>query len=167
MTECKCKQELNIVVFSQEQLVQIDGIIEKYGAKPNYLIPVLKETQELFGYLPAQLQRHIAGGLNLNPSQVFGVITFYEFFNIIPRGKYLIRVCLGTACYVKGAPDIVTKITSELGIKPGETTQDRKFTFETVRCIGTCGLAPAMVVDNDVHGLVTPGKIMDILKGYE
>jgi NADH:ubiquinone oxidoreductase subunit E len=157
----------DIEVFSQEQLSQIDKIIAKYGARPGYLIPILKETQEVFGYLPAQIQRHIAHGLNVTPSHVFGVVTFYAFFNIIPRGKYIIKVCMGTACYVKGAPEIIAKIESELGIKVGETTEDRKFTLEAVRCIGACGLAPAVLVGEDTHGGVTPGKMMDILKQYE
>ncbi|MFH1859961.1 MAG: NAD(P)H-dependent oxidoreductase subunit E [bacterium] len=164
---CKCKQDSDIEIFSPEQLAQIDVIVAKYGAKPNYLIPILKETQEAFGYLPAQLQRYIAVGINVPASHIFGVVTFYAFFNTVPRGKYLIKVCTGTACYVKGAMEIVIKIESELGIQVGETTGDKRFTLETVRCVGACGLAPAVLVGEDTHGMVTPGKVMDILRRYE
>ncbi|MDI6780623.1 MAG: NADH-quinone oxidoreductase subunit NuoE [bacterium] len=167
MTECKCSQDSSIEVFSSEQLAQIDAIVAKYGAKSNYLIPILKETQEMFGYLPAQLQRHIALGINVPASHIFGVVTFYAFFNTVPRGKYLIKVCTGTACYVKGAMEIITRIESELGIQIGETTEDKRFTLEAVRCVGACGLAPAVLVGEDTHGIVTPGKIMDILRRYE
>ncbi|MBU0699921.1 NADH-quinone oxidoreductase subunit NuoE [bacterium] len=169
MSECKCtcNQDTEIEVFLPEQLAQIDAIVAKYGAKPNYLIPILKETQETFGYLPAQLQRYIAVGINVPASHIFGVVTFYAFFNTVPRGKHLIKVCTGTACYVKGAMELIVKIESELGIKVGETTEDKKFTLEAVRCIGACGLAPAVLVGEDTHGMVTPGKIMDILRRYE
>lgn len=160
-------KESIIEVFSPEQLAQIDAIVAKYDAKPNYLIPILKETQEAFGYLPAQLQRHIAVGINVPPAHIFGVVTFYAFFTTVPKGKYMIKVCTGTACYVKGAIEIIAKIESELGIQVGETTEDKKFTLEAVRCIGACGLAPAVLVGEDTHGMVTPGKIIDILRRYE
>jgi len=155
-----------IEIFSPEQLAQIDTIVAKYDAKPNYLIPILKETQETFGYLPAQLQRHIAVGINVPPAHIFGVVTFYAFFTTVPKGKYLIKVCTGTACYVKGAQEIIVKLESELGIQVGETTEDKKFTLEAVRCIGACGLAPAVLIGKDTHGMVTPGKFIDILRRY-
>jgi NADH:ubiquinone oxidoreductase subunit E len=153
------------------ELRRIDPILNKYGRKPNYLIPILKECQEIFGYLPAEVQRYIAKGLGITSSQVYGVVTFYSFFTMIPRGKYTLRCCLGTACYVKGAPDIVQKLTETLNIKVGETTKDRKFTLEAVRCLGACGLAPCMMVISsertDTHGMLTPASAVELINIYE
>ena len=160
---CQCgKNEI-----TQEQWGKIDEIIDKYNAKPNYLIPVLKETQELVGYLPAQLQRHIAGRLNLNPSQVFGVVSFYSFFTMIPRGRHLIRVCMGTACYVRRSDEILNKIKQELNVTVGGMTEDGRYSLDSVRCLGACGIAPVVVVDTDTYGAVDSVKIMEIVHGYE
>lgn len=159
--------ESSIEVIPYEELQKIDAIIARYGYKPGYLIPMLKDSQEMFGYLPAEVQRYIAKGLKISPSHIYGVVSFYSFFTMIPRGKYTVRVCLGTACYVKGAPDILAKIENELGIKMGETTEDKLYTIEVVRCLGACGLAPVVVVNEDTHGSVTPGNIMDKLSKYK
>ncbi len=160
--ECQCKKN----EITREQLAQIDSIIERYGARQNYLILVLKETQELFGYLPAQIQRYIARGLNLNPSQVFGVVSFYSFFTMVPRGRHTIRVCLGTACYVKRSDEVLEKLKDKLDVEVGKMTQDGRYSLESVRCLGACGLAPVVVVDNDTHGAVDSVKIMDIINQY-
>lgn len=153
------------------ELRRIDPILNRYGRKPNYLIPILKECQEVFGYLPPEVQRYIARGLGINSSQVYGVVTFYSFFTMVPRGKYTLRCCLGTACYVKGAPDIVQKLTETLNVKVGETTADRKFTLEAVRCLGACGLAPCMMVISsdrtDTQGMLTPASAIELLSLYE
>ncbi|MDF1590318.1 MAG: NADH-quinone oxidoreductase subunit NuoE [Desulfobacterales bacterium] len=152
--------------FSPEQLAAVDAIIEHHQLKPGALIPVLEEIQEAIGYLPKAIQRKVAFGLKIPFSEIYGVVTFYSFFTIKPRGRHTIRTCLGTACYVRGGKRIAESLAQAFGIKDGETTPDRRFTFETVRCLGACGLGPAMVVDNDVHGRVKPAKVKDILEPY-
>ncbi len=152
--------------ISPEQWKKIDEIIEKYKHKVGTLIPVLKETQEVIGYLPLEVQHHIAKGLTLHPSQVYGVVTFYSLFTMTPRGRHTVRVCLGTACYVRGSQHILDRLCQELKAKVNETTPDRRFTLEVINCPGTCGLAPVLCVDDDVHGIPDPAKAMEILKEY-
>ena len=152
---------------SYEELKKVDQVIAKYKGHHGSLIPALKEGQDIYGYLPRQVQRRIAEGLNLSPSQVYGVVSFYAFFTTIPRGKHIIRVCLGTACYVKGSKQIVERLERELGLKVGGITKDRKFSLEAVRCLGCCSLAPAIVVDNDTHALVEPSEAVRIVRSYE
>jgi NADH-quinone oxidoreductase subunit E len=152
---------------SREELKNIDQVIAKYKGKYGALIPALKESQDICGYLPRQVQRRIAEGLNLSPSQVYGVVSFYAFFTTIPRGKHIIRVCLGTACYVKGSKQIAERLEQGLGLKVGGITKDRKFSLEAVRCLGCCSLAPAMVIDNDTHALVEPSEAIKIVRSYE
>jgi NADH:ubiquinone oxidoreductase subunit E len=152
--------------FSAEKIVELDGIIAKYKGKPGGLIPVLEEAQVALEYLPVSVQKKIAKGLNLPLSRVYGVVTFYSFFTMTPRGRHTVRVCLGTACYVRGGKALAETIEKNYGVKEGETTSDRKFTYESVRCLGACGLGPVVVVDNDVHGRVKPGKVRDILNAY-
>lgn len=153
--------------FTEEIAAKLDEIIAKYKNKPGSLIPVLHETQELVGYLPPVIQRHIARGLNIPPSLVHGVVSFYSFFTMKPKGKYNIRVCLGTACYVKGAEEIVKKFSEGLHVEVGGITNDKKFSLETVRCLGACGLAPVVVVNKDTHGSVNPVKSLELLREYE
>ena len=152
--------------FTPEQLGKLHGIIKKYRGKPGGLIPVLEGAQVLLGYLPVSIQRVIAVGLNLPLSRVYGVVTFYSFFTMTPRGKHTVRVCLGTACYVRGGEKLAETLEQDFSIKPGETTADRLFTFETVRCIGACGLAPAVIVDEEVYGGVKPANVKTILGKY-
>ncbi len=152
---------------SLQELQEIDRVITKYKGKHGSLIPALKDSQDICGYLPRQVQRRIAQGLNLSPSQVYGVVSFYAFFTTTPRGKHVIRVCLGTACYVKGSKQIVERLEQELHLKVGGITKDRKFSLEAVRCLGCCSLAPAMVVDNDTHALVDPSAAVRIVRSYE
>ena len=152
---------------SSEQLDKVDQVIARYTGKHGSLIPALKESQDICGYLPRQVQRRIAEGLSLSASQVYGVVSFYAFFTTIPRGKHIIRVCLGTACYVKGSKQILEKIEQELEIKVGGITRDRKFSLEAVRCLGCCSLAPAMVIDGDTHALVEPADAMKIVRSYD
>lgn len=153
--------------YTEEMAKQLDDIIARYKKKPGSLIPVLQQAQELIGYLPPSVQRHIARGLNLPVSEVHGVVSFYSFFTMKPKGKHNIRVCLGTACYVKGAEEIVKKLKEHLNIDIGGITSDRKFSMEAVRCLGACGLAPVVVIDKDTHGSVNPVKATDLLKDYE
>jgi NADH:ubiquinone oxidoreductase subunit E len=152
--------------FNEEQVAKLDGIIAKHKGKPGGLIPVLEEAQIALEYLPICVQKRIARGLNLPFSRVYGVVTFYSFFTMTPRGRHTVRVCLGTACYVRGGKAIADALEKEFGVAEGETTADRRFTYETVRCLGACGLGPVLVVDEDVHGRMKPSKIKDILSQY-
>jgi NADH:ubiquinone oxidoreductase subunit E len=152
--------------FTPEQISKLGAIIEKHKGKAGGLIPVLEEAQVCLEYLPLSVQKRIAAGLNLPLSRVYGVVTFYSFFTMTPRGKHTIRVCLGTACYVRGGKALTETIEKQFGIKEGETTADRMFTLESVRCLGACGLGPVIVVDEDVHGRVKPGKVKDVLSQY-
>lgn len=145
---------------------KIDQVIDKYKERHGSLIPVLKEVQDICGYLPKKVQHRIAQGLQLPSSQVFGVVSFYTFFTTIPRGKHIIRVCLGTACYVKGSKQILDNLQRELKVEVGGITRDRKFSLEGVRCLGACGLAPVLVVGQDTYGMVTPGKAIEIVRTY-
>ncbi|HWR71785.1 MAG TPA: NAD(P)H-dependent oxidoreductase subunit E, partial [Nitrospirota bacterium] len=124
---------------------KIDVIVNKYRDKPGSLIPVLQQAQEVCGYLPHIVQRYIAKGLKMSPSVVFGVATFYSFFTLVPRGRHVVRVCLGTACYVKRSEEIIDKLKQELDIEVGGITRDKRYSLEAVRCLGACGLAPVVV----------------------
>ncbi|HOQ71328.1 MAG TPA: NAD(P)H-dependent oxidoreductase subunit E, partial [Smithellaceae bacterium] len=147
--------------FTPEQVAKLDSIINKHKGKAGGLIPVLEEAQVCLEYLPLPVQKRIAAGLNLPLSRVYGVVTFYSFFTMTPRGKHTVRVCLGTACYVRGGKALAEALQRQFGIKEGETTEDRMFTLESVRCLGACGLGPVIVVDEDVHGRVKPAKIKE------
>jgi len=153
--------------FTAEQVAKLDDIIDRYREKPGGLIPVLEEAQVTLEYLPVSVQKRIAQGLNLPLSRVYGVVTFYSFFTMTPRGRHTVRVCLGTACYVRGGKAIAETLEKAFGVKEGETTPDRRFTYESVRCLGACGLGPVVVIDEEVHGRVKPGKIKDILNQYQ
>ncbi|HEX2954837.1 MAG TPA: NADH-quinone oxidoreductase subunit NuoE [Bacillota bacterium] len=151
----------------ENRLKQLDEVIESYKDEEGALIPVLQHAQEIFGYLPEDVQERIARGLKVPVSEVYGVATFYSLFSLKPVGQYRIGVCMGTACYVKGAADLLNKIETDLGIKVNETTQDERFTLEVTRCIGACGLAPVMTVNKEVYGRLTPDEIPDILGKYK
>ena len=153
--------------FTAEQIAELDETIQKHKAEPGALIPVLEEAQRILEYLPVSVQKRIAKGLNLPFNRVYGVVTFYSFFTMTPRGKHTIRVCLGTACYVRGGKRIAEIAKKEFGVDEGETTEDRMFTYETVRCVGSCGLGPVVLADDDVHGRVKPAKFTDILEDYD
>ena len=153
--------------FTPEQVAKLDSIINKHKGKAGGLIPVLEEAQVCLEYLPLPVQKRIAAGLNLPLSRVYGVVTFYSFFTMTPRGKHTVRVCLGTACYVRGGKALAEALQRQFGIKEGETTEDRMFTLESVRCLGACGLGPVIVVDEDVHGRVKPAKIKEVLSQYK
>ena len=152
--------------FTPEQVAKLSSIIEKFKGKPGGLIPVLEEAQVALEYIPMSVQKKIAAGLNLPLSRVYGVVTFYSFFTMTPRGKHTVRVCLGTACYVRGGKAIAETLEKQFGIKEGETTADRMFTLESVRCLGACGLGPVIVVDDEVHGRVKPAKVKEVLSQY-
>ncbi|OEG62121.1 NADH-quinone oxidoreductase subunit NuoE [Halanaerobium congolense] len=150
-----------------EYLKPLTEILSRYEKKERYLIPVLQEAQEEYGYLPEEVMKEIALGLNLSLSQVYGVVTFYSQFHQEPRGNNIIRVCMGTACHVRGGDSILDAIKDELAIEAGETTEDLEFTLESVACIGACGLAPVIMINDDTHGRLTPDKIPAILAKYQ
>ncbi len=166
MTEEKGLAGTEPIKIPPEQWKKIDGIIEKYRHKEGTLIPVLKETQEVTGYLPLEVQQYIADGMKLHRSQVFGVVTFYSLFTMTRRGRHVVRVCLGTACYVRGGQAILDLLRKEFNIDVNQTTPDLRYTLEVINCPGTCGLAPVLCVDEDVHGISEPAKALEILKEY-
>lgn len=153
--------------FSLEELAAVEEIILKYWTKPGSLIPVLEEVQETVGYLPKEILAIVANGLRLPYSEVYGVVTFYSFFTMAPRGRHTVRCCLGTACYVRGGKKNLEKLREILKVEPGETTRDRRFSLETVRCLGACGLAPVITVNEDTYRQVNPANIAKILETYE
>jgi NADH:ubiquinone oxidoreductase subunit E len=146
---------------------ELTKIIAEYRGKPGALILVLHRAQNLFGYLPRQVQRQIADGLDIPLSEVAGVVSFYSFFTIVPKGRHGIKVCLGTSCYVRGGQRLLGELQKKLGVPLGGTTDDRRFSLEVVRCIGACGLSPAMTVGEDVFGRVKNNKLGEILEKYD
>jgi len=153
--------------LKKEEIQKIDRIIKKLKSKKGALIPVLQEIQKKIGFLPVEAQKKVALGLNIPEKDVYGVVTFYSFFTMIPRGKINIRVCLGTACYVKGGKRIIDRIGKELRINQGETTPDRMYSLQANRCLGACGIAPVIVVNDKVYQKVDPAKVMDIIYSYK
>ncbi|MFH1758740.1 MAG: NAD(P)H-dependent oxidoreductase subunit E [Pseudomonadota bacterium] len=149
-----------------EMYSELDKILEQNRERAGSLIPVLQKAQMVCGYLPAEVQRYVAEGMNISPSQVFGVVSFYSFFTMKPRGKYTIRVCMGTACYVKRSEEILLKLKKELKVEIGEVTADHRFSLEAVRCLGCCGLAPVLFVGEETHGLLDPQKSLNIIRKY-
>ncbi|HHU22619.1 MAG TPA: NAD(P)H-dependent oxidoreductase subunit E [Clostridiales bacterium] len=145
---------------------QIANLAKSYCGKKDALIQVLHMSQTIYGYLPMEVQQIVADALDIPVSEVSGVVSFYSFFSTQPRGEHTIRVCLGTACYVRGGKKIVERLQELLGVNVGDTTADRKFTFEVARCIGACGLAPAMSIDDVVYKQVDPDKLEQILARY-
>lgn len=153
--------------LTPEVMNRVDEVIERSSNKAGALIPVLTQCQKIVGYVPVELQDYIAKGLNIPGSTVYGVVTFYSFFSMVPKGRHTIKVCMGTACYVRGIGEVLNRICSEFQMDVGETTKDLRFSLEAVRCLGACGLAPVIVVNDDTHGDVSADKIMDILVRYE
>ncbi len=152
---------------TDEKYLKLDEVINQYKGKAGALIPVLHQAQLIFGYLPKEVQIRVAEGLGIPLSEVYSVITFYSLFSLQPRGKHTIGVCLGTACYVKGAAEVLKALEENLGIKVGDSTQDGLFTLMQTRCLGACGLAPVLTIGEDVFGRLTPEMLPDILKRYE
>ncbi len=153
--------------FTEEQLEAVDRVILKYQGKPGALIPVLKDVQDITRYLPTHLQKGIAKGLNMSFSVVYGVVTFYSFFNTNPPGRHSIKVCMGTACYVRGNKDLVETVIRALDCSVGETTEDRRFSLEGVRCLGCCGIAPVITVDEEVFREVRIKELPGIMERFE
>ena len=160
--------ELSVNAFrgTAEQELQLKEVIEKYKDMRGALLPVLQEAQGIYGYLPIEVQRMVADGLGISLSEVYGVATFYAQFSLTPKGQHRISVCLGTACYVKGADKILAEFEKILCIKSGECTPDGMFSIDSCRCVGACGLAPVVMIDEDVYGKITPADVQGIIDSY-
>jgi NADH:ubiquinone oxidoreductase subunit E len=155
---CQCEEE--------RLYPQLEALLAKHEGDPGSLIQVLHQAQTIFGYLPQRVQTRIAQALGLSEAEVEGVVSFYHLFNRVPKGRHTIRVCLGTACYVRGGRKIVERLEKDLATEVGGTTEDREFSLETVRCIGACGLSPVMTVDEDVYRRVSPARAGKLLAKY-
>jgi len=165
--QCACGAACATSATDEERAyAQIANVIDLYKDKEGSLIQVLHLAQGIFGFLPLELQKFIASGLGIPLAEVSGVVSFYSFFSTVPRGKHTIRVCLGTACYVRGGKRVVEELQKKLGIDLNETTEDGRFTLEVARCIGACGLAPAMMIDDTVFKQVNVNKLDSILSNY-
>lgn len=160
--QCSCAE-----IQEDELYPKLDEIISAHKGKPEDLIMVLHKAQNLFGYLPQKVQELVSEGLNVSLNEVYGVITFYNFFSTVPQGRHGVKVCLGTACYVRGSQKVLEKAEKDLGITVGGTTDDRRYSLDVVRCIGACGLAPAVLIDEDVYGRVKTTSLSEILEKYE
>lgn len=150
-----------------EQEEQLKKVIAEHKDQKGAVIPVLHEAQNIYGYLPIEVQKMISEGLDVPLAEIYGIVTFYAQFSLNPKGKYQIGVCLGTACYVKGSGDILDEVKKILNIEVGECTPDGKFSLDATRCIGACGLAPVITINEDVYGRLGKGEVADILKKYE
>jgi NADH:ubiquinone oxidoreductase subunit E len=150
----------------EEKYRELDEVIERYGQQEGQLIRILKEAQDIFGYLPEEVQTYIAGKLNLPVSEVNGVVTFYALFHTEPQGKYSINICLGTACYVQGAQGIFDEFRRQLDLREGNTSADGLFTVKSTRCVGACGLAPVLTVDDKVYGKFRRQDVARLLQKY-
>lgn len=161
---CATKKE----VITPERIEKLDACLAIYKEQQGGLMPVLNESQKIFGCIPFEIQKKLSKELNIPMAEIYGVITFYHQFSIEPKGDYIISVCMGTVCYVKDAQKLVDEVTAELGIAPGETTTDYKFTLMATRCVGACGLAPIVLVNEDVYGRleVKGGEMKEIIAKY-
>lgn len=156
-----------ICAEAQEKAKKLDEIVEKYKDTKGALIQVLHEVQEVYGYLPLEVQRTVSEKMNIPLAEIYGVVSFYTQFSIYPKGTYQISVCMGTACYVKGANEILDKFRTRLSIDVGECTEDGKFSLDACRCIGACGLAPVVTINDEVYGKLVPDDVDAIIDKYE
>ena len=152
---------------NKDRFAKVDEILAHYNGVKGALIPVLQEAQGAYGFLPKDIISRIAQALKIPVSQVYGVVTFYSQFHLNPRGRNIIRVCQGTACHVRGAKAVLKALEDELRIAPGQTTTDERFTLETVACLGACGLAPVLMINDDTHGRLTPETVCKLLDRYQ
>lgn len=153
--------------ITEDMLTKINEIISSNRNKSGSSITVLRECQNIVGYLPVELIDYIGKGLNISSSELFGIASFYSLFSMVPKGKNVIRICLGTACYVKGIKEVLERISNQYKIKEKGTTPDRRFSLETVRCLGACGLAPVMVINQDIYGAMSSDRVLDVLDKYK
>ncbi|MCY6483112.1 NAD(P)H-dependent oxidoreductase subunit E [Clostridium aestuarii] len=153
--------------LSTEKFKELETFIENLEEKEGALIEVLHKAQGLFGYLPPKVQQFVADKLNIPVSKVCGVVSFYSYFTTKPKGKYVISICMGTACFVKGSGDVLKEFERTLSVKAGETTPDSKFTIDVLRCVGACGLAPVVTINNKVYGHFTTDMVSKVLNEYK
>ncbi len=151
----------------KEKFAKLQKAIDEHKDQKGALMPVLQEAQEIFGCVPMDAQEYIADALGTTLSEVYGVATFYSQFSLQPKGRYVIGVCLGTACYVRGSQKVLDRVEKELGIKVGDTSEDGRFTLQATRCLGACGLAPVMMINDEVYGRLTEDEIPSILEKYK
>lgn len=151
---------------TREQEQELRGVIDRLRDQQGALMPILQQAQEIYGYLPVEVMEIISSEMDVPLEEIYGVATFYSQFALNPKGKFKVSVCLGTACYVKGSGDVYQKLQDKLGITSGECTEDGKFSLEACRCIGACGLAPVMTINDDVYGRLTPDQVDGILAKY-
>ena len=163
MSEC-CTAGVQV---EDPKLIQLNEVLDQFSLQRGALIPVLQKAQNIYGYLPQEVIEHIAKRLRVPVAKVYGVVTFYAQFRLQPMGRNVVRVCMGTACHVRGGEKVLDEIKQKLGVNDGETTADLRYTLEMVACIGACGLAPVMSVNNVVHGRLTPDKVEEILESYQ
>lgn len=162
------KEKVKVKIkLSEEKVNRIKDICNLFGNEAGELINVLHQTQQLLGYLPAEVQEVIAHALNVSTAHVYGVVTFYSYFTMVPKGRFPISICTGTACYVRGAEKVLDEFKRQLNLKVGETTEDGKFSLSCLRCVGACGLAPVVLVGEKVYGRVSPDGVKAILEGYK
>ncbi len=151
---------------TKEQRAQLHVVINELRDTKGCLIPIMQRAQDIYGYLPYEVQKMISDEMEIPIEKLYGIATFYSMFNLYPKGKYQISICMGTACYVKGASTIQAEIENILGIKDGQCTEDGKFSLDTCRCMGACGLAPVIKINDDVYGRLKPGEVESILSKY-
>ena len=149
--------------FSEDQIAKVDAVIRDYRQVQGSLLIALEKAQDITRYLPVSLQRYIAAGMGVSASKVAGVVTFYSYFSTVPRGRRVVKVCTGTACYVKRSGEIKERLKQKLGVAEGEVTPDGEYSIEEVRCVGACGLAPVVVVGEDTFGLIDPERVEEVL----
>lgn len=153
--------------LSDAAVVQINEICDRYVGETTPLMMILSSIQREFGYIPLEVQEIVSERTGVSVAEIYGVVTFYSFFSLKPKGKYIIGVCLGTACYVKGAQQIIDKFSELLGIAPGETTEDGLFTIDALRCIGACGIAPAVTINGTVYPKMTVDQVVTVVEKYK
>lgn len=154
-------------IDTPEQAKKLDAVLAKHKGDKNSAVAVMEEVQEIYGYLPEEILKKVSKVINRSTEELYGIGTFYSQFSLYPNGKYNFSVCLGTACYVKGSQDILERLKTVLGIKEGECTDDKKFSISVMRCVGCCGLAPVITVNEDVYGKLTPKDIDGIVDKYK
>ena len=152
--------------LNEASVAKIEGICDRYKDEKTPLMMILSDIQKEYGYIPLEVQELVSAKTGISVAEIYGVITFYSFFSLTPKGKYVIGCCLGTACYVNGAQNIIDKFSELLSIKPGETSEDGLFTLDALRCIGACGIAPAVSINGKVYPKVTVGQVSEIIKSY-
>lgn len=157
----------SVLTQDKQKFAELQKVVEEYKGQEGSLMPILHTAQEIYGYLPLEVQNYIAEELGIPLTDVYGVATFYSQFTLKPKGQYKIGLCMGTACYVKGAQKVLDKLQEVLNIEVGDTTDDGKFTLEATRCLGACGLAPVMMINDQVYGRLTPDDIADIIAKYK